>query len=89
MKVAIKSFDVQMEVKNRGIELEVRDARGRQQLGDLVITKTQTYLVPWPNNPHQRDRSYMGGFCSLDGVTLVKLTHYQQGTSNNSLIFVS
>ena len=41
MKVSIKSFDVQMEVKNSGIELEVRDAAGKQQLGDLVITKTQ------------------------------------------------
>ncbi len=40
MKVAIKSFDVQMDIKNRGIELEVRDTSDRQ-LGDLVITRTR------------------------------------------------
>lgn len=40
MKVVIKSFDVAMEVKNKGIELEVRSPDGKRQLGDLVVTKT-------------------------------------------------
>ncbi len=40
MLVYIKQFDVGMEIKNRGIELEVRDTSGRQ-LGDLVITKAK------------------------------------------------
>jgi hypothetical protein len=40
MKVLIKSFDVQMEVKNLGIEFEVRSADGKSQLGDLVLAKS-------------------------------------------------
>lgn len=40
MKVYVKSFDVEMEIKNRGIELEVRDTDDTF-LGDLVVTKTQ------------------------------------------------
>lgn len=40
MQVSIKDFDVKMELKNNGIELEVREPNGDHQ-GDLVITKTQ------------------------------------------------
>lgn len=39
MNVKIKQFDVEMEVKNKGIELEVRDPQN-QFLGDLIVTKT-------------------------------------------------
>jgi hypothetical protein len=39
VKVTIKSFDVQMEVKNKGIEFEVRSPNG-EHLGDVVLTKT-------------------------------------------------
>ena len=39
MKVWIKKLDVEMEVKNNGIELDVRKPNGRR-LGDLVVTKT-------------------------------------------------
>ena len=39
MKVTIKSFDVEMEVKNKGIEFEVRTPSG-QHLGDVVLTKS-------------------------------------------------
>jgi hypothetical protein len=39
MKVSIKSFDVQMEVKNSGIEFEVADNEGAH-LGDVILTKT-------------------------------------------------
>lgn len=38
MKVSIKSFDVAMEVKNKGVEFEVYDNDG-QHLGDIVLTK--------------------------------------------------
>ena len=40
MKVHVKSFDVAMEVKSKGIELEVRSADDQTQLGDCYITKT-------------------------------------------------
>ena len=43
MKVNIKSFDVAMEVKNKGFELDVYDNDGRH-LGDLVVTKTKLIL---------------------------------------------
>ncbi|MBC7213246.1 MAG: hypothetical protein H5U33_25480 [Pseudomonas sp.] len=38
MQVKIKSFDVQMEIKNKGVELDISDGKGR--LGDLVVTRT-------------------------------------------------
>lgn len=39
MKVGIKSFDVNMEVKNKGVEFDVygNDDKFR---GDLIVTKT-------------------------------------------------
>ncbi|MCH7579755.1 MAG: hypothetical protein IIB22_05880 [Chloroflexi bacterium] len=40
MKVTIKKFDVKMELKNNGIELDVRKPSGHR-LGDLVITKSK------------------------------------------------
>ncbi len=40
MKVTIKNFDVAMEVKNKGIEFEVRSANGEDHLGDVVLTKS-------------------------------------------------
>jgi len=39
MDVSIKSFDVEMNVKNKGIELQVHAPDGTF-LGDLVVTKT-------------------------------------------------
>ena len=39
MKVSIKSFDVKMDVKSKGIEFEVRDPKGKQ-LGDCYLTMT-------------------------------------------------
>lgn len=41
MKVTIKEFDVAMEVKNNGIELEVYSTNGTEHLGDLFVTKSQ------------------------------------------------
>jgi len=40
LKVSIKKFDVAMEVKTSGIELDVYDNNG-DHLGDLVVTKTK------------------------------------------------
>jgi hypothetical protein len=39
MKVSIKDFAVSMEVKNKGIELDVY-ANDDTHLGDLIVTKT-------------------------------------------------
>jgi len=40
MKVWIKKFDVNMEVKSKGIELEVRTPDGDRQIGDCYVTMT-------------------------------------------------
>ncbi len=40
MKVSIKKFDVDMEVKNKGIEMEIRKPNG-DFMGDVVLTKTK------------------------------------------------
>ena len=40
MKVGIKNFDVKMEIKNKGIELDVYD-NNNKHIGDLHITKTK------------------------------------------------
>jgi hypothetical protein len=40
MKVSIKDFDVEMDVKNNGIELDITDNAGRH-LGDVFVTKTR------------------------------------------------
>ena len=39
VKVSIKSFDVQMEIKNKGIELDVYSTDGTF-MGDLIVTKS-------------------------------------------------
>ena len=38
MKVSIKNLSIFLEIKNRGIELEIRDNHGGH-LGDLVLNK--------------------------------------------------
>jgi hypothetical protein len=40
MKVTIKKFDVAMEVKNKGVSLDVYAPDGEDRLGDLQVTKT-------------------------------------------------
>ena len=40
MKVYIKQFNVDMELKTSGVELEIRNPKGKH-LGDLFITKTE------------------------------------------------
>jgi hypothetical protein len=39
MKVSNKDLSVSMEVKNKGIELDVYDSRDKH-LGDLIVTKS-------------------------------------------------
>jgi hypothetical protein len=41
MKVWVKSFDVAMELKNKGIELDIYNEDGTEHLGDLIVTKTK------------------------------------------------
>ena len=38
MNISIKSFDVEVEVKNSGVEFEVRDPQDNF-LGDFIVTK--------------------------------------------------
>ena len=45
MDVSIKSFDVDMAIKNKGIELEIHEPGGKM-LGDLVVTKTHLIWCP-------------------------------------------
>lgn len=40
MEVWIKSLEVEMQVKQKGIELEVRSKDGKDQLGDCYATMT-------------------------------------------------
>lgn len=40
MKVLIKEFAVDMEVKSKGIEFEVKSPDGMRHLGDCYVTKT-------------------------------------------------
>ena len=51
MRVSVKRFNVEMEVKNSGIEFEVRTPNGKQHLGDLVLTKTKLIWCPGQTKP--------------------------------------
>jgi hypothetical protein len=39
MKVSVKDLSVSMEIKNKGVELDVYD-NNNNHLGDLIVTKT-------------------------------------------------
>lgn len=39
MQVKIKSFDVGMEVKTKGIEFDIYEPNGGERLGDVILTK--------------------------------------------------
>ncbi len=41
MKVSIKQFDVDMQIKNNGVELAVYSPDGATFLGDLIVTKSE------------------------------------------------
>ena len=51
MDVSIKSFDVEMIVKNNGIELEIREPNDGTRLGDLVVTKKYLVWCPGKTQP--------------------------------------
>jgi len=40
MKVRVRQFDVNMEVKSKGIEFEVRKPDDSEQIGDCYLTMT-------------------------------------------------
>jgi hypothetical protein len=40
MKVSIKTFEVEMDVKNKGVEFEVYDNQG-EHLGDVILSKAK------------------------------------------------
>ena len=45
MNVSIKEFAVKMDIKSRGIELEVRNTDD-EHLGDLIVTKARLVWCP-------------------------------------------
>jgi hypothetical protein len=45
VKVYIKEFDVEMQLKYNGIELDVADTRGNH-IGDLIINKARLTWCP-------------------------------------------
>ena len=54
MKVSIKDFPVSMEIKNKGIEVDVYD--GDDHLGDLVVTKTGLTWCKGRTNPENGEK---------------------------------
>jgi hypothetical protein len=46
MNVTIKKFDVSMELKNKGVELEIRSPDSQNHLGDLIVTKSKIIWCP-------------------------------------------
>lgn len=52
MKVTIKQFDVAMEIKNKGIEIDVCDPQGAH-LGDLIINKTRLVWCKGKTSPQK------------------------------------
>ena len=50
MQISIKEFNVAMDIKTAGVELDVKDTEGRH-LGDLVVTKTRVIWCPGRTTP--------------------------------------
>lgn len=46
MNVKVKKLDVDMDVKQKGIEFEVRTPNGESQLGDCYLTMTGLIWCP-------------------------------------------
>ena len=54
MQVSVKDLSVTMEIKNKGIELDVYDNNDKH-LGDLIVTKSKLVWCPGktaPENGH-------------------------------------
>ena len=65
MKVTVKRFNVDMEVKNTGIEFEVRSPDGRTHLGDLVLTKSNLVWCPGQTQPKNGHKMTWPEFISI------------------------
>jgi hypothetical protein len=50
MQVSVKDMSISMELKNKGMELDVYDNQGNF-LGDLVVTKTRLTWCPGKTKP--------------------------------------
>ncbi len=59
MKVKIKTFAVDMEVKSKGVEFQVHDNKG-EFLGDCYVTMTGVEWCPRENDPRQRQEDSLG-----------------------------
>lgn len=46
MKVKIKSFGVDLDVKKKGIEFDIREPNGGKRLGDMVLTNSGLTWCP-------------------------------------------
>ena len=64
MKVSIKEFNVDMEVKTKGIEFEVRSNKGEHR-GDLVLTKTRLIWCPGQTKPENGHKIEWDDFIAL------------------------
>ena len=69
MRVNIKRFNVDMDVKNSGIEFEVRTPNGKQHLGDLVLNKTRLIWCPGQTKPENGKKIRWEDFIKMmDGI---------------------
>lgn len=50
MNIYIKQFNVDMEIKNNGVELDVCNPQG-EHIGDLVVTKTKLIWCQGKTSP--------------------------------------
>jgi hypothetical protein len=65
MNVKIKSFNVDMDVKNKGIEFEVRSPDDKNQLGDCYLTKTELIWCSGKKNKENGIRIKWEDFITL------------------------
>lgn len=64
MKVGIKDLNVNMEIKNKGVELDVYDTDGKH-LGDLVVTKTKVIWCKGRTRPANGNALTWSAFIKL------------------------
>ena len=65
MKVQIKSFDVNVNVKSKGIEFEVRTPDGSSQIGDCYVTMTG---IIWCKGRTQKNNGTKIGWDELASI---------------------
>lgn len=69
MKVNIKRLSVDMPVKNKGVEFEIRDTDGTH-LGDLFVTKTG---LTWCKGRTRRDNGIFVSWSDFIGIISEKV----------------